>query len=100
MIFLGFFDSLGRTVLWVLAIVPLAANTVAFASEMNLHPEKTATAVVISTVLAVFTVPLIAPLLFWAPLLTSFLGRLASSGLCSQSARTFEYAYVCSHIPS
>jgi len=64
-IFLGFFDSLGRTVLWVLAIVPLAANTVAFASEMNLHPEKTATAVVISTVLAVFTVPLIAPLLFF-----------------------------------
>jgi hypothetical protein len=35
----------------------------------------------------------------WAPLLTSFLGRLASSGLCSQSARTLKYAYGCSQIP-
>ncbi|MFN7901863.1 MAG: AEC family transporter [Holosporales bacterium] len=63
-VFLGFFDSLARTALWVLAIVPLAANTVAFASEMNLHPEKTATAVAISTVLAIFTVPLVAQTLF------------------------------------
>jgi hypothetical protein len=37
--------------------------------------------------------------MLWAPLLTSFLGRLASSGFCSQSARTQKYAYGCSQIP-
>jgi predicted permease len=36
----------------VLALVPLAANQVAYANEANIHPEKAATAVMISTLLA------------------------------------------------
>lgn len=39
--------------------VPLMSNLVAYAAHMNLHPEKAATAVVLSTLLAIITLPLI-----------------------------------------
>ncbi len=59
---LHFFDAISHQVVWVLAIVPLAANTVAFATEVNLHPEKVATAVLLSTLLALLFIPLVLPL--------------------------------------
>jgi len=41
----------------IFATVPLAANLTAFSATLNLHPEKTAVAVLISTLLAFVTVP-------------------------------------------
>jgi len=49
--------------LWVMSLVPLAANQVAYASETNIHPEKAATAVIFSTLLAAAVVAFAAPLL-------------------------------------
>jgi malate permease and related proteins len=45
-------------VLLVLAVVPLAANTVAYATEFKLHPEKAAAAVFISTAATVVLIPI------------------------------------------
>ncbi len=54
------FHSYGVTtqnVLYLMGIVPLAANTVAFAAELNMHPDKAALAVLLSTVFAIFYIP-------------------------------------------
>lgn len=45
-------------VLLVLAVVPLAANTVAYATEFKLHPDRAAAAVFISTATTVVLIPL------------------------------------------
>ena len=49
-------------VLILMAIVPLAANTVTLATEVNVHPDKAAIAVLISTVFALFYIPLMTSL--------------------------------------
>lgn len=46
-----------HTMLAIMTTVPLAGNLVAYAATLKLHPEKTAAAVLISTVLAFITVP-------------------------------------------
>lgn len=45
------------TMLAVMTAVPLAGNLVAYAATLNLHPERAAAAVLISTILAFITVP-------------------------------------------
>jgi len=45
-------------VMIIMAIVPLAANTVAFATELRVHPDKAALAVLLSTLFALFYIPL------------------------------------------
>lgn len=47
-----------RNILLLLSIVPMAANTVAFATELKTEPEKAATAVFLSTFFALFFIPL------------------------------------------
>jgi malate permease and related proteins len=44
--------------LFYLGFIPMAANTVAVATELNTEPEKAALAVLISTLIALLTVPL------------------------------------------
>jgi predicted permease len=54
------FKAFGNEIYQMLAIigaVPLAGNLVAYAANFNLHPERAAAAVLISTILALFTVP-------------------------------------------
>jgi predicted permease len=46
-------------VLIIMAIVPMSASTVAVATELKVHPEKAAVAVLLSTVFALFYIPLI-----------------------------------------
>jgi len=46
----------------LISIVPIALNTVAFATELNVHPEKASLAVFLSTVFALFYIPVIATL--------------------------------------
>jgi hypothetical protein len=53
-------DPLSRNCLLLLAAVPLAANMVAFATQLRVYPEKAATAVLISSLLGLITVPLFA----------------------------------------
>lgn len=54
----GFFTEQIYKVMILMSIVPLAANTVAFATELNAHPEKASFAVLLSTVFALFYIPL------------------------------------------
>jgi malate permease and related proteins len=54
----GLFDPLARNCLLLIALMPLAANTVAFATQLRIYPEKAATAVLISSLIALVTVPL------------------------------------------
>lgn len=61
---LHFFNSTIYSVMKLLAIVPLAANTVAFATELKTHPEKAAFAVLLSTLVALLYIPLMASLFF------------------------------------
>ncbi|OGJ49233.1 hypothetical protein A2229_03885 [Candidatus Peregrinibacteria bacterium RIFOXYA2_FULL_33_7] len=49
-------------ILILMAIVPLAANTVALATELKVHPDKAALAVIISTLFALFYIPLMTSL--------------------------------------
>jgi predicted permease len=46
-----------HNVLIVMAIVPMAANTVAVAAELKVHPDKAALAVLLSTLFALFYIP-------------------------------------------
>ncbi|PIU37239.1 transporter [Candidatus Roizmanbacteria bacterium CG_4_8_14_3_um_filter_34_9] len=46
-------------VMILMSIVPLAANTVAFATELKAQPEKASLAVMLSTLFALFYIPLI-----------------------------------------
>ena len=41
----------------LITIVPPAANSVAFAAQLNIRPEKAATTVLLGTVLALFYIP-------------------------------------------
>lgn len=43
--------------LYIMAIVPIAANVSAYAIEMNLNPEKAASTILLSTLFALFYVP-------------------------------------------
>lgn len=51
------FSPLTHQVMLLLAIVPTAANVVAYATELKTHPEKAASAVLISTFLALLYIP-------------------------------------------
>ncbi len=57
---MNFTQAFGREVYIMLAIivsVPLGGNLASYAATLNLHPERAATAVLISTVMAFITVP-------------------------------------------
>ncbi len=57
---MGYFQLFSSEVYYLLAIitsVPLAGNLVAYAATLNLHPEKTAAAVLLSTILGILSVP-------------------------------------------
>ena len=54
----GGFDMASRRALFLVSIVPLAANTVAFATLLKAEPEKSALAVLLSTLLALLAIPL------------------------------------------
>lgn len=62
--FFGFFTEQIYKVMMLISIVPLAANTVAYATELNAHPEKASLAVLLSTLFALFYIPLVSILLF------------------------------------
>lgn len=47
-----------QAVIMLMSATPMAGNTVVIANELNVHPEKAATAVMASTLLAVLTAPI------------------------------------------
>lgn len=51
------FDPIVHQMVLIFTAVPLAGNLVAYASTLNLHPERAATAVLASTLLGIATVP-------------------------------------------
>lgn len=53
-----FFTQAIHQVMLLMAIVPMAANTVAYATELKAHPEKASLAVLLSTLIALIYVPL------------------------------------------
>lgn len=55
--FLHFYNADVYKILILLAVIPIAANTVAFATLLKSHPEKVAIAVLFSTMFALFSVP-------------------------------------------
>lgn len=57
---LNLYDTTIERVMILMAIVPLAANTVAYATKLNAQPEKASVAVLLSTLFALFYIPLIA----------------------------------------
>ena len=62
--FLNLFDHLTHKIMLLLSIVPLAANTVAFATELKAQPEKASLAVFLSTLIALVYIPLLTTILF------------------------------------
>jgi len=58
---LGLFDPMVHTLLLVIGIVPLAGNTVTFATQLKLRPGEAAVVVLESTVFAVIYIPFV----FW-----------------------------------
>jgi predicted permease len=60
---LHLFEPMVHRMMFLLAIVPLPANAVAFAMLLNVQPQKAATAVFISTIIALFYIPAILILL-------------------------------------
>ena len=59
---LGLYAQDIRGILFTLSLVPLAANTVTFAAELDVHPDKAAAAVFLSTLFALFYIPLMTAL--------------------------------------
>lgn len=62
--FLHLYDALTHKVILLMSIVPLASNTVAYATRLNTHPEKAAVAVFLSTLFALVYIPLFITLIF------------------------------------
>ncbi|MBI3590977.1 MAG: AEC family transporter [Candidatus Melainabacteria bacterium] len=62
--FFSLFDNSVHRIMFLLSIVPLAANTVAYATELNAQPEKASLAVFLSTVIALIYIPLLTTILF------------------------------------
>lgn len=58
MMFFHLFTSTMYPIMLLLSTVPLASNTVAFAAQLNAVPEKAATAVLTSTLIALVYIPL------------------------------------------
>lgn len=58
---LGLFDPMVHTLLLIIGVVPLAGNTVTFATQLKLRPGEAATVVLESTVFAVVYIPFV----FW-----------------------------------
>lgn len=56
------YDASIHKIMILMATVPLAANTVAFATELKAQPEKASMAVLLSTLFALFYIPLVASL--------------------------------------
>lgn len=56
--FLHFYSVEAYKIMTLMSIVPLAANTVSYATLLKVHPEKAAMAVLSSTVFALFYIPL------------------------------------------
>ncbi len=54
------FNELIYSVLIVESIVPIAANTVTYATELKAHPEKASFIVIVSTFIALFYIPAVA----------------------------------------
>jgi predicted permease len=57
--FLHLYNPQIYEVMLLISIVPLAANAVAFSTLLQLHPEKASLAVLLSTVFALFYIPLV-----------------------------------------
>jgi predicted permease len=55
--FVGMLDDTARRVLMIISIMPLAGNTVAFAAQYRIHPEKAATTVFFSMLIGLFYIP-------------------------------------------
>jgi hypothetical protein len=51
------FDDKSHQMFFILSIVPPAANITAFAAQLNVRPDKAATTILISTVVALFSIP-------------------------------------------
>lgn len=62
---LGFYDTQIHKMLFLMAIVPIAANIAAFAVEMDLNPEKAASTILLSTIFALFSIPVMLVLFDW-----------------------------------
>ncbi len=60
---LHLFNETVHLVLLIESLVPLASNTVSYATELKTHPEKVALAVTISTFIALFYIPAVAAVL-------------------------------------
>lgn len=58
--FLKIYTPDTHKVLILLSVIPLAANTVAFATLLKIHPEKVAMTVLLSTLFALIYIPIIA----------------------------------------
>ena len=56
--FFGVLPPEHSAIILLMSLLPLAANTAAFAALLDVHPEKAATAVAGSTLIALFVVPL------------------------------------------
>lgn len=54
-----FFDPIVYKMLILFSVAPLAANNIVIATVLDLHPEKVATSVFLSTIFAIFYVPLV-----------------------------------------
>lgn len=56
------YDDTLHKIMILMSIVPLAANTVAYATQLRAQPEKASVAVLLSTIFALFYIPLIVTL--------------------------------------
>lgn len=62
--FLHWYDSSTYKIMLLMAIVPLASNTVAYATALKVHPEKAAVTVLLSTCFALLYIPLFVMIFF------------------------------------
>ena len=61
--FLNVFNGSVHKIMFLLSIMPLAANLVAFSTELRAQPEKASLAVFLSTLVALIYIPLLASFL-------------------------------------
>lgn len=60
--FFHIYDPLIHKVFLLLSIMPLGTNTVVYATQLNVYPEKIATTVVLSTAFSLLLIPIVTTL--------------------------------------
>lgn len=63
--FLHFYPELLLKIIFLLSLIPVGANLIAYSSQLGVQPEKAAVTILFTTIFAMFFIPLMISIFMW-----------------------------------